>query len=80
MLKLAGLGGFTYTINAWHSFAPLGLLALFAASAATIVGVFGSTSPAQRVGFGIAPKLLLINASVLSGSNLPATIRIALSG
>jgi hypothetical protein len=53
-LKLAGLGGFNFTINAWHSFAVLGLLALFAAGAATVAGVFGATNPAQRVGFGIA--------------------------
>ncbi|HEY5200350.1 MAG TPA: hypothetical protein VIJ31_05510 [Acidothermaceae bacterium] len=53
-LKFAGLGAFNYTTNAWHSFAIVGLLALFAAGAATIVGVFASTIPAQRVGFGIA--------------------------
>jgi hypothetical protein len=52
-LKIAGLGGFNYTINAWHSFAVLGLLALFAAGAATIAAVFGATNPTQRVGFGI---------------------------
>ena len=52
-LKLAGLSGFNYTIDAWHSFAILGLLALFAAGAAAIAGVF-SAIPAQRVGFGIA--------------------------
>ena len=53
-MKFAGLGAFNYTTNAWHSFAILGLLALFAAGAATIIGVFGSTIPAHRVGFGIA--------------------------
>jgi hypothetical protein len=53
-LKLAGLGGFNFTINAWHSFAVLGLLALFAAGAVTIAGVFGATNPAQRIGYGIA--------------------------
>jgi hypothetical protein len=51
-LKLAGFG-FDYTVNAWHSYAILGLLALFAAGAATIAGVVGAV-PAQRLGFGIA--------------------------
>jgi hypothetical protein len=53
-LKIAGLSGFHVEIDAWHSFAILGLLALFAAGAATLAGVFSSTLPAQRVGFGIA--------------------------
>lgn len=53
-LKLGGIGAFSVTINAWHSFAILGLLALFAAGVATIIGVFGTSTSAQRVAFGIA--------------------------
>lgn len=53
-LKIGGLVGFNVTISAWHSFAILGLLALFAAGAATIVGVFGTSTSGQRLGFGLA--------------------------
>lgn len=42
--SLKGLGGFSSSVNAWHGYAVLGLLLIFAAAILVAVRVFGGTT------------------------------------
>jgi hypothetical protein len=55
-------GPFSYSVNAWHSFAILGLLFIFAAAVITALRVFGNTSmPSLPVG----PNVLVAGLAIL---------------